>query len=555
LGRKRSWRCWACTAALLLCVTLPALGAEWNGAAGPGPLSQLSVQELSDQAAQAESIKEWSSASELWYQVLLRDRTNTGVRERYRFCLRRAQQVNRFHDESYRQQIVSLSLDAAIQVYGEVLAKLHTDYVDQDKVRLPLLFKHGLEELQFALEEAFFCQTFAQELPSDVVRAFGQELQNWAKKSVKRPADAQGIARDIALAAQKSLGLKPSLVVLELACGACVGLDECTYYLTPGQFNELNASLKGEAVGIGAEVVKPEQDLIVSYVIPRSPASQMLKKGDRILRIGNRQASTMTAEEAADLLKGAPDTTVELEVRGLDAKSHVYKLRRQVVRLPSVSTPGFLPDPVRPTSMPDPDQRIGYLQLFAFQENTIDELNEAIAKLQADGMRALVLDLRGNPGGLFDVARQVVERFVATGVIVSTQGRVAGEFNTTYHAHGTSVLDVPLVVLVDGETASSAEMVAGALKDHLRGRLVGKTTFGKGSIQKVRPLHSMPAGIRMTVARFYSPNHQSYDEQGVAPQLEVDRVNRNMELDSQVQAAAEIARSLLMRPMSAGGID
>src|SRR5438445_3311847 len=224
LGRKRSWRCWACTAALLLCVTLPALGAEWNGSAGPGPLSQLSVQELSDQAAQAESIKEWSSASELWYQLLLRDRTNSGVRERYRFCLRRAQQVNRFHDESYRQQIVSLSLDAAIQVYGEVLAELHTDYVEQDKVRLPLLFKHGLEELQFALEEAFFCQTFAQELPSDVIRAFGQELQNWAKKSVKRPADAQGIARDIALAAQKTLGLKPSLVVLELACGACVRL-------------------------------------------------------------------------------------------------------------------------------------------------------------------------------------------------------------------------------------------------------------------------------------------------------------------------------------------
>jgi carboxyl-terminal processing protease len=553
LGRKRSWRSWACAAALLSLVVLPSLGAEWNSSAAPGPFSQLSTEELTLQANQAELSKDWSSASELWYQLLLRDRTSREVREHYRLCLRRAQQVNRFHDESYRQQIAALSLDAAIKVYAEVLAKLQTDYVDQDKVRLPLLFKRGLEELRFALEEA--CRTFSLELPPDVINAFGQELETWANQSVKRPADAQGLARDIALAAQKSLGLKPSLIVLELACGACAGLDECTYYLTPSQFNELNASLKGEAVGIGAEVVKPEQELIVSYVIPRSPASQLLKKGDRILRIGNRQAAMLTAEEAADLLKGAPETTIEVEVRGLDTKSHVYKLRRQVVRLPSVSTPAFLPDAVRPASMAGLDQRIGYLQLLAFQENTIEELNEAIAKLQAEGMQALVLDLRGNPGGLFDVARQVVERFVAAGVIVSTQGRVAGEFNTTYHAHGTSVLDVPLVVLVDGETASSAEMVAGALKDHLRGRLVGKTTFGKGSIQKVRPLHSMPAGIRMTVARFYSPNHQSYDEQGVSPHLEVDRVNRNMELDSQVQAAAEIARSLLMRPMNAGGID
>src|SRR5207244_5124046 len=117
--------------------------------------------------------------------------------------------------------------------------------------------------------------------------------------------------------------------------------------------------------------------------------------------------------------------------------------RRQVVRLASVSEPRFL----------DATQGIGFLQVVAFQETTLEELNLAIEKLQAQGMRALIMDLRGNPGGLFEVARQVVERFVSTGVMVSTQGRVPSEYNATYHARGANILSVPLVVLVDGETA------------------------------------------------------------------------------------------------------
>src|SRR5439155_25688886 len=143
---------------------------------------------------------------------------------------------------------------------------------------------------------------------------------------------------------------------------------------------------------------------------------------------------------------------------------------------------------------------------------------EATERLQAAGMKVLILDVRGNPGGLFDVAIQVAERFLVEGVIVSTHGQEA-KYNRSYSAHGMNALEVPLIVLVDGETASSAEMLAGALKDNQRGTLVGRTTFGKGSIQKVRKLDNLPAGIQLTIAKFYSPRNLPYTGIGVAPHL------------------------------------
>jgi carboxyl-terminal processing protease len=502
--------------------------------------------QLQAQAEQWQQAGQWTRAADLWYQILIRDRSVADAKKNHQDCLRRALQVARTQDSSYRQQVLAMSLENALQHYGEVLAKLQADYVDQSKVQLPLLFKQGLDELGFALKEEMR-QAYFSDVPSDAADVFRAELQSWADKPVRKLSDAQNLARDLALAAKRDLGLKPSLVVLELACGACNALDECTFYLTPRQFSELNASLKGEAAGIGAELNLTADGVFVSQVLPGSPAQQHdLLYGDRILRIDGKSGAAL-AETAVELLRGEPGTTVEIEAQTGKKEPRVLKLKRQVIRLASVSEPRFL----------DLAQGIGYLQLLAFQESTVEELNLAIEKLQAQGMRALILDLRGNPGGLFDVARQVVERFVSAGVIVSTQGRVAGDYNTTYHAHGMNILAVPLVVLVDGETASSAEMVAGALKDNLRGKLVGKTTFGKGSIQKIKSLTSAQTGIRMTVARFYSPRQQSYDGRGVAPHLDIElrpSMSMSMEMDNQVQAALEVARSLILGHGAEGGV-
>jgi carboxyl-terminal processing protease len=510
-------------------------------ASGNDPVLSDSSRELRRQAQKKEESGQWLKASELYERILSREHHVADIKERYQDCLRRAQQARRHHDMSYRQQILRLTLQESLQLYCEVLAKLQASYVERDKTDLTLLFQQGLEELRRALSDESFRRLYLPGAGQESIREFQTRLQSAkAGLAMRRMAEIESGARDLASAGQKALGLKPTVVVMELMAGACSGLDEYTYYLTPAQLNELSDFWRGEIVGVGIELTCDDQKLLISQVIPGSPAqANGLKAGDQILRIDNKSAAGLTHEAASELLRGAADTTVELQVASGNTRQRLVKLTRQIISVPSISEPRFL------------DERLGiaYLQLIAFQETTLLELDLAVAKLQAAGMKVLIVDLRGNAGGLFEVAVHVVERFLSAGVIVFTQGQgSASKFNNTYEAHEINALAIPLIVLVDGETASAAEVVAGALKDNQRGTVVGETTFGKGSIQKVRKLDLVPAGIRVTVAKFYSPHGQPYSGNGVVPHVVVGRPESSLDIDHdpQVQAALDMARPLAM---------
>jgi carboxyl-terminal processing protease len=166
---------------------------------------------------------------------------------------------------------------------------------------------------------------------------------------------------------------------------------------------------------------------------------------------------------------------------------------------------------------------VGYLQLAGFQQTTLQEVDDAILRLKAEGMKVLIVDLRGNAGGLFQVSVQVIERFLAEGVIVSARSQVRVHQKTYLAQGGASAWDFPLIVLVDGDTASAAEVVAGALKENHRATLVGQTTFGKGTLQTVWELKAAPAGLRVTLAKFISPAGNPYSGRGVTPDLLVER--------------------------------
>jgi hypothetical protein len=401
-------------------------------------------------AQRAEDDSQWDKAALYYEQLLASSRNSTEFRNRYQACLRRARQMHRQLDVSYREETEHLSLDSALKVYAEVLARLQHTYVDKQKAALPVLFREGLHELRNALDDPGFRRLYLGRATLDSIRAFRDDvLVLEGELEPARKEDAQSRVRAIALDAQASLALSPALVVLECACGACAGLDEYTHYLTPDQLSQMDDSWKGK----------------------------------------------------------------------------------------TVSEPRFIHEPLG----------IAYFQISAFHDSTVEEVEQAIAQLQDSGMRALVLDLRGNLGGRFDVAVGVAERLLSTGVIAFTRGQM-DEFNTAYRAHALSLLTVPLIVLIDTDTASSAEMLAGALKENHRATLVGQATFGKGSIQKVRKLHSVPAAIRMTVARFYSPEGHSYAERGVSPDVVVERpmATTDLDRDPQVQAALDVARPLVL---------
>jgi carboxyl-terminal processing protease len=170
--------------------------------------------------------------------------------------------------------------------------------------------------------------------------------------------------------------------------------------------------------------------------------------------------------------------------------------------------------------MVDHAQGVGYLQLSGFQKSSTEELDQAIRGLRKQGLRALVIDLRGNPGGLLNVAVEIAERFIDRGVIVSTRGRAPGQ-SQVYRANARAVWTMPLYVLIDHDSASASEILAGALKDHRRAVVVGERSYGKGSVQSIFALRAAPAGLKLTTAKFYSPRSRPYSEQGVEPDITV----------------------------------
>jgi carboxyl-terminal processing protease len=201
--------------------------------------------------------------------------------------------------------------------------------------------------------------------------------------------------------------------------------------------------------------------------------------------------------------------------------------------------------------MLDPQAGIAYLRMTSFQKTTVRDLDTALWKLHRDGMKYLVIDLRGNPGGLLTASVDIVDRFVTEGAIVSTRGRSPGE-DYDYQARLVGTWRVPLVVLIDGNSASASEIFAGAIRDHHRATIVGTRSYGKGSVQGIFPLNTTHAGLRLTTARFYSPSGQPISRRGVQPDVLVhvaakanadgtgsDADGRDAALDAAVQIARQ----------------
>ncbi len=503
----------------------------WGSVFIPGAQgADAKLELLRQKAEQSEKAGQWEQASALYADLFSHDRGQfDSLKDRYQVCLRHVYQSRRHHETAFRERVLNKDVAGALKVYEEVLTKLQANYFQKDKVSLTRLIQHGLDELAMDLEDAFFSKEYLSSVSASSLQTF----RSWLKEkshAIHDLIEAKNTALEVVLEAQRLLDLKPALVVLELACGACNALDEYTMFLTPGLLAETYASLEGRSIGIGIEVdrASPGQPLLIVQALKNSPAEMAgLKPRDRIIRIDRQPADKLSLEQAIEKLKGDVGSTVELEVvQPGPTMSRTLTLVRQAVFVPSVVE----------VQMLDEHLGLGYFQLVGFQETTLAEIDEAVGQLQMRGMKVLILDLRGNPGGLFQIAVQVA---------VATQSQVA-TFNKTYTANNAEAWRIPLVLLIDNETASAAEVIAGAFKDHRRALLVGQTTFGKGSVQYVVELSSMLAGIRITQARFFSPHGHFYGKGGVAPHIPVERTSMMAFDEAQLQAAVSAAQRLVM---------
>ncbi len=292
--------------------------------------------------------------------------------------------------------------------------------------------------------------------------------------------------------------------------GLLGGLDPHSEYLDTRGVETLDEETSGEYAGLGVEVLMLEGALRVIAPIDDTPASRAgIKSGDVILQIDGKPVTSDNGTEAVEQLRGKPGSNVALTIAREGQQLPLeLTLRREVIRVASVRTrmlePGY-----------------GYVRITQFQNETGSEVREKLRRMVAQtkgGLRGLVLDLRSNPGGLLHASVEVSDAFLDEGVIVSTRGRVH-EADVSFSAAKGDLIDgAPLVVLVDGGTASAAEIVAGALKDHRRGLVMGATTFGKGSVQTVLPLESGYA-VKLTTARYFTPHGTSIQASGIRPDI------------------------------------
>ena len=294
--------------------------------------------------------------------------------------------------------------------------------------------------------------------------------------------------------------------------GMLTGLDPHSSYMNAKAFRDMQVQTKGEFGGLGIEVTQENGYIKVISPIDDTPASKAgVKAGDIITALDGKTVQGLSLQDAVDRMRGAPNSKITLTIKreGVDKPIELSMLR-EIIHIQVVK------------SRMEPDN-IGYVRLTQFTEQADAGLKQAVKSLrqQAGGkLKALVLDLRNNPGGLLDQAVAISGDFINQGEIVSTRARHA-EDAQRWDAKGTDVLDgLPLVVLINGGSASSSEIVAGALQDHHRAALLGTRSFGKGSVQTVIPLPGNGA-MRLTTARYYTPSGRSIQGEGITPDVPV----------------------------------
>jgi carboxyl-terminal processing protease len=504
------------------------------------PLKEGKWKELLIQGENFERQGDWEKACQTYDAILQQDRNLAEIKVRYQHCLRRYRQGLRLRDPSYRKEVLSLDVGQAMRLFGIVSNTLLDNSLEKKKVTAGRLFHKGLEELNYALADPEFCQAHLPSAKPAEIKAFRTFLaKTWGGMPIANRQEAKKQVREVALAASAMLQLNPTTVIMEFTCGSCYAIDDYTSYLTPIQLRELCDSLAGETGGIGLILAMKEGKLVVADLQPFSPAAEtILAKDDQIISLEKKASNQLTVELAHELLEGPIGSSVELVVHSQTMGVRSLTIRRRAMFTPSVNA--FILE----------GTAIGYLQIACFQDTTLQELDVALLKLNKEGMKALILDLRGNGGGIFEVAIDAARRFLLTGVIASTQSNDP-KFNTIYQSRNPAALTLPLVVMIDGDTASAAEVLAGALKENKRGRLVGQTSFGKGCTQTVLKLPPAPGGLptgglRLTVARFFSPTGQPYNGRGVTPHLFAERfLMADAMNDHQMEEARMEAQRLL----------
>ena len=429
---------------------------------------------------------------------------------------------------------------------NETLKKIRSKYVDPSRVDPRQMFLSALNQVQ--REVAPVIVLHEEKSPRVKVRVDTEEKE-FRVDTVVGPWDVSARLREVFAFLQENL--KDTDVDLRsVEYAACNGmlhtLDPHSVFLSPDAYAEMNLSTSGHFGGLGIVISVRDQMLTIIRPMPDTPAGRSgLKRLDRITKINNESTLNMPLDDAVKRLRGKPGSKVTIWVHreGKDGwkGSRAFELEREEINIRSVDFRPLGPG-------------IGYIQIKQFQSTTSEELDQALAELRKDGpAKGVVLDLRGNPGGLLEQAAQVADHFLQRGAIVTTVGGSEGREEKRAKRLGTEP-NYPVVILVNGSSASASEIVAGALKNHDRAVLVGQTTFGKGSVQLVFSRIAGGAALKLTIAQYLTPGGISIQGVGVTPDVELDPMTVDpLEMDL-FRAESHLSERDLSKSLSNGAV-
>ena len=316
--------------------------------------------------------------------------------------------------------------------------------------------------------------------------------------------------------------------------GLLQSLDPYSSYMSPEIFQEMQTETSGEFGGLGIEVSMEAGVVKVISPIDDTPASKAgIKAGDYIVKINNTQVQGKSLSEAVDLMRGPVGSGIELTVRRRGVKKALtFNIIREVIEVQSVKSDIL-------------ENNIGYIRLTSFNDNSSEQIKKKIEKLKKNkNIKAFILDLRNNPGGLLSQAIKISDFFLENGEIVSTKSRKKSENRKWFARKGDITDGKTLLVLINYGSASASEIVAGALKDHKRAIIIGESSYGKGSVQSIIPLKNKGA-IRLTVAKYYLPSGKSISEVGVRPDIEVNEEGDDFRIKTETDNQLNYAIKLL----------
>jgi len=316
--------------------------------------------------------------------------------------------------------------------------------------------------------------------------------------------------------------------------GVLQSLDPYSAYMSPEIFKEMLTETSGEFGGLGIEVGMEFGVVKVISPIDNTPAEEAgVKAGDYIVKINDIQVQGKTLTEAVELMRGPVGSTIKITVRRRGVKKAIiFNITREIIKIESVKSKII-------------EDTVGYIRLTSFNENSADQIKEKIKELrQNKKIEKYILDLRNNPGGLLSQAIKISDFFLNNGEIVSTKSRKKKENRKWFARKGDIIDGKTLIVLINYGSASAAEIVAGALRDHKRAILIGEKSFGKGSVQSIIPLKNKGA-IRLTISKYYLPSGKSISEVGITPDIEIAESSEDFRMNTKTDNQLDFAIKLL----------